>query len=162
MKGKSTQYRLRAALPCLALIVLMGLGGCAMPKITLHDDALSPEEHLQLGVSYEQKGELQLAQEQYEQAKDLPEAWLYLGNVAFAMEKWLRAEKRYEKAIKHMPDDPRPRNNLAWLYYTRKRRLDRAEQLAQEAVGLAPKGKDAPYRDTLTSIRNARKIQAMK
>ncbi len=152
----------RAALFGIMLVMSVGLSGCAMPRITLHEDALTPQEHLELGISYEEKGELKHAEEQYEQAKDLPEAWLYLGNVAFASEKWLRAERRYEKAIRLLPKDPRPRNNLAWLYYTRKRRLDRAKQLAQEAVALAPRGEEKQYRDTLTSIRNAKDIQALE
>jgi len=127
-----------------------------MPHITVHDDPLSPSEHLQLGVSYEERGELDIARKQYEMATDLPEAWFYLGNVDFRQQRWEAAEIHYRRAIRKMPEDPRPLNNLAWMLLTRNDRLDEAETLARHAVELAP-AVDAPqFRDTLDAILEAK------
>ncbi|WP_250645529.1 tetratricopeptide repeat protein [Salidesulfovibrio onnuriiensis] len=146
----------------LLLATLLLTAGCAMPTITVHEDALSPREHLQLGISYEQKKEYDLAEEQYREATDLPEAWLCLANLAFTRQQWDESEKLYEKAMKQLPEDPRPYNNLAWLYYTRKRDLCRAETLAEKAVALAPAKQRKPYEDTLESVRAARRIVELK
>ena len=135
------------------------LGGCAMPHVTVHDDPLSSEEHLTLGVAYENKGQLDLAEEQYRKATDLPESWLFLGNLAFLREQWDDAETLYERAVRKMPENPAPRNNLAWLYHTRGKHLERAEKLAREAVRLAGGTDDAAFRDTLDAILRQRAEQ---
>ena len=71
---------MRLTMLALALV----LAGCYLPRVTVMDDPLSSQEHLQLGLSYEKQGEYALAEGQYEQAADaLPEAWLYLGNLHF-------------------------------------------------------------------------------
>lgn len=135
----------------------LGLAACALPRITVLGDPLTAEEHLQLGLAYEQDGELDLAEREYEEAAgELPEARYYLGNLAFAREDWDEAERQYEKAVRGLPEDPRPRNNLAWLLYTRGRNLDRAEELARQAVTLATAAERAEYADTLKKIRQAR------
>ncbi len=139
-----------------ALLAVLLLAGCATPRITIHDDPLSPAEHLQLGVSYEAGGELDLARAQYEQATDLPEAWFYLGNVAFHQQRWDEAERLYRRAARELPDDPRPLNNHAWLLLTRAERLAEAETLARRALALAPPEAAAPYQDTLSAILAAR------
>ncbi len=144
------------------LMLLLLTAGCAMPKITVHEDPLTPQEHLDLGVSYEHKEEFELAEQQYRQATDIPVAWLYLANLAFVRKEWKEAESLYETAMEKLPDDPRPRNNLAWLYYTRKQHLVRAEALARKAVALAPQKERADYECTLESVRAARRITDMK
>lgn len=138
------------------LVLALMLAGCSLPRVTVMDDPLSSQEHLQLGLSYEKQGEYALAKNQYEQAADeLPEAWLYLGNLHFTQEEYDAAEKAYTKAIRELPTDPRPRNNLAWMYLTRGEKLVEAETLAQEAVELAPEGGRVEYEDTLNQVREA-------
>lgn len=139
-----------------AVLAAALLTGCATPRIVIHDDPLSAEEHLQLGVSYENQGELDLARAQYDKATDLPQAWFYLGNIAYRQERWEEAERHYRRAIGELPDDPRPLNNLAWMLLERGRRLDEAEALARRAVALAPFWDAAPFRDTLEAILAAR------
>lgn len=146
----------------MLLMIVTLFAGCAMPTITVHEDALSAREHLKLGVSYEKKGELDLAEEHYEQARSLPESRLFLANLCFARKQWDKAEQQYKRAIEALPNDPRPLNNLAWLYYTRREQLGHAEMLARQAVEVAPKGEKAPYRNTLGSILIAQQIMRME
>ncbi len=127
--------------------------GCALPRIIVLDDPLSPEEHINLGVAYEKKGEFDNAIKEYEMAsKKLPLAYLYLGNVYFQKNEFGVAEGYYRKAIKKDPQNADAYNNLAWLYYTKKERLDEAETLAIRAAGLNP-AKQGIYEDTLEKIR---------
>jgi tetratricopeptide (TPR) repeat protein len=137
--------------------ILALISGCSLPRITVLHDPLSPEEHLKLGMAYENKKEYDLAATEYTTAsRSLPVAYLFLGNILFVQGKYVECEQRYRQAIKELPGDPRPYNNLAWLYYTQGIKLDEAENLARRAVALAPAGGDAPYRDTLDQILKAR------
>lgn len=129
-----------------------------MPKIIVLEDPLSPEEHLDLGMAYEERGEYDLALKEYAAAADeFPQAHHFMGNVYFMLKDYPAAEKSYKKAIKEMPDNPDPYNNLAWMYYVQKINLDEAERLARKAVSLAPAEKIEPFRDTLEKIVEARK-----
>jgi tetratricopeptide (TPR) repeat protein len=137
--------------------LLAFLCGCSLPRITVLGDPLSPEEHLKLGTAYESKGEYDLAAANYKAAsRSLPLAHLFLGNVFFLQRNYAAAEDEYRRAIDKLPDNPRPYNNLAWLYYTEGTKLEEAESLARRAVALAPPGEDGPYRDTLEHIVKAR------
>ncbi len=142
----------------LSLTPLFFLIGCAMPRIIILDDPLSPEEHLKLGMAYEKNGEFDLALREYKEAsEEIPQARLFLGNIYFLQKDYASAEREYEQAIAVIPDNPRPYNNLAWLYYTQGNKLDEAEALARRAVELAPKGKDSAYRDTYERIVQAKR-----
>lgn len=122
-------------------------------------DPLTPEEHLNLGVAYERKGELDHAIKEYLMAsKKLPIAYLYLGNAHFQKNEFPKAEKYYKKAIRKEPKNGDAYNNLAWLYYTRGKNLDEGEQLALKALELNP-AKEEIYKDTLEKIRALKKPQ---
>jgi len=132
------------------IILLFVLASCAMPKIILLRDPLTPEEHINLGVSYEKNGEHQAALDEYKLAsRRLPVAHLYIGNIFFELKDLEEAEKAYKLAVSKT-EDPRAYNNLAWLYYTSDRSLEDAEALARRAVGLSPEDQD--FQDTLTRI----------
>ncbi len=150
---------MRRASRFLALSVLAALclwaAGCSLPRIAVHDDPLSPAEHLQLGQAYEAKGEAEAAAREYElAARRLPAARLYLGNVRFGQGRLDQAEAAYREVIRTAPDNAEAYNNLAWLLYTRQEKLDEAEELAAKAVALEP-GR-AAFRDTLEQVRRAR------
>jgi tetratricopeptide (TPR) repeat protein len=122
-----------------------------LPRIITLKDPLTPEEHISLGLSYENNGEYAPAFEQYETAaKVFPIAYLYIGNLYFQKGEYERAEEAYEQAI-NRSGDPKACNNLAWLYYTTNREMKRAEELAEKAVSLAPGSEE--YKDTLDKIR---------
>jgi tetratricopeptide (TPR) repeat protein len=142
------------------MAALAVISGCSLPRIIVLEDPLSPEEHLKLGMAYESKKEYDLAVGEYTTAsRSLPVAYLFLGNVLFLQGKYVESEQRYRRAIKELPGDPRPSNNLAWLYYTQGIKLEEAENLARRALSLAPAGEDAPYRDTLDRILKARGLE---
>jgi tetratricopeptide (TPR) repeat protein len=126
--------------------------GCALPRIVVLDDPLTPEEHLNLGVSYEKKGELDNALKEYDTAaKKLPAAYLYIGNIYYLRGEFDKAERYYRRAIRKEPKNGDAYNNLAWLYYLERKDLGEAERLASKAVELNP-GKEI-YVDTLEQIR---------
>ena len=60
----------------------------------------------------------------------------------------------YRKALALNPQDPRPYNNLAYLYAEQRRNLDEALGLARRAAELAPK--NASVQDTLGWVYLAR------
>ncbi len=143
-----------------SICTLFFLAGCSIPQIVVLKDPLTPQEHLHLGVSYESRNQLELAESQYRKAAahDLPEAYLYLGNIAYRQKKFKDAETFYHKAIKKMPEDPRAYNNLAWLYYEQgDADLTEAENLARKALDLAPPKDRSAYLDTLEKIMSAQK-----
>jgi tetratricopeptide (TPR) repeat protein len=140
-----------------ALCALLLFSGCSLPRIIILKDPLTPEEHLDLGVAYEQQGEFEPAIKEYTAAaKKLPRAYLYLGNVHFQKKDWREAEGYYKKAIKNDPRNADAYNNLAWVYYTKKENLEQAENLALKALELNP-AKGNIYRDTLEKIREMKK-----
>lgn len=140
-----------------ALCSLLYATGCSFPRVIILKDPLTPEEHLNLGVTYEQQGDFENAIKEYNlAAKNLPGALLYLGNAHFQKKEWKKAEDYYRLAIEKEPDNADAHNNLAWLYYTRREKLDEAETLARKALRLNP-GKGDIYRDTLEKIQEARK-----
>jgi tetratricopeptide (TPR) repeat protein len=126
---------------------------CSSFRIIVLKDPLTPEEHLNLGIAYEKNGEFDHAIREYKLAlKKLPVANLYLGNAHFQKKELNQAEAYYKKAIKKKPQDADAYNNLAWLYYTKREKLDEGEKLALKAIELNP-SKESIYRDTLEKIR---------
>ncbi len=148
-------YRIHPISHLLLIVVcsLVFFCGCAFPRIVVLDDPLTPEEHLNLGVAYEKKGELDSAIKEYElAAKKLSIAYLYLGNAYFQKEILGEAEKYYRLAIENESLNADAHNNLAWLYYVKKENLDEAESLVLKAIELNPSKNDI-YGDTLKRIK---------
>ena len=147
----------KALILLFALCSMLSALGCSFPRVIVLKDPLTPEEHLNLGVTYEQQGDFDNAIKEYNlAAKNLPRANLHLGNAYFQKGDWKEAEDFYRKAIEAEPGNADAYNNLAWLFYTRKENLDQAEKLAQKAMELNP-GKADVYRDTVEKIRELRR-----
>ena len=136
----------------LLVSVLFLLGGCSLPKIIVYKDPLTPEEHINLGVTYEKQGKYDLAIEQYrEAASELDIAYYYLGNAYFKKGKYKEAERCYKKMLSRHPDHADTLNNLAWLYFKTDKNLDTAEMLVRKAIKLNP-SRNRIYMDTLENI----------
>lgn len=141
----------------LGCCLLLFSSGCVLPKIIVFEDLLTSEEHLELGVAYEKKGEFDGAIKQYRlAAKKLPVAYLYLGNAHFQKNELHEAEESYKEAIKRDAHNADAYNNLAWLYYVKGNNLDEAEKLAKKALELNPSKKNI-YGDTLEKIKGIKK-----
>jgi tetratricopeptide (TPR) repeat protein len=142
----------------ILIVPVLLLAACSLPRILVLHDPLNSQEHIDLGVSYEKRGEFSAAIKEYEEAaKDLPQAYLFMGNVYFQQKNYDAAAKAYRKAI-DATDNPHALNNLAWLYYTTDTKLDEAERLARRAVELSPD--DKGFADTLKKIRERKRANA--
>jgi len=105
-------------LPVLLLLLLAG--GCSrIPRIIVLEDPLNAAEHVELGVAYERKGELDLARREYESAlrkdRKLYRARLNLGNVFLAKKEYGKAREEYLLALELRPGDAEATNNLSWV-----------------------------------------------
>lgn len=141
----------------LLLAVSLLLASCAVPRVGIYKDPLSGEEHLKLGLAYEQKGEHDLARREYtEAARDIPQGHFYLGNLLFQQGDLAGAETSYRRALRDLPDDAAVNNNLAWLLFTRKTSLAEAEKLASKGVQLATPEQLPSHTDTLRKIQQLR------
>jgi Tfp pilus assembly protein PilF len=141
--------------PCL--LVLLFLGGCSrIPKIIILEDPLSASEHVDLGVSYERRGELDLALREYEKAhrkdKNFYRARVNLGNVFLAKKEYGKAREEYLRALDLRPGDAGATNNLGWLAILSGEKIEEALG-RMEAVVSGPGGRQAPLLDTLGVLR---------
>ncbi len=147
--------------PHHALIVAIAslfAGGCALPHVHIVGDPLSPEEHLNLGVTYEQQQDFTHAIAEYKSAAkgDLKSrAWTYIGNVYYLQQKPDDAEKWYRRAIGADKNNAEARNNLAWVLAKNGGDLDEAEKMATRALHLDPTNAPA-YQNTLMEIDRLR------
>jgi Flp pilus assembly protein TadD len=128
--------------------------GCTVPKIIVLNDPLTPEEHLKLGMAYDKDDQIENAVREYKlAAKSLGEAHLYLGNLYVRNSDLESAERHYRKALRRKIVNADLYNNLAWVYYLKRKNLREAERLALEAIALNPARKNL-YQDTLDNIRS--------
>src|SRR6266513_507680 len=130
-------------MPAILVIVLVGLleFGCSfLPKVYEYHDPLTPQEHLALGVSYESKGNADLAIAEYKKVIENKApgqsvtARVFLGNVYAELEQYDAAEQCYREALSLDPNRGQALNNLAALYVKQGTLLIQAESLARTAV----------------------------
>lgn len=141
----------------IVIIFYIFLMSCSFPRFLVLDDPLTPEEHLNLGVIYEKKGETENALKEYKAAsKKIPVAYLYMGNVYFEKHNYEEAEYYYKKVIKKEPTNSDAYNNLAWMYFINNEKLDEAEKLVLKAIELNP-SKRTVYLDTLDKIQESKR-----
>lgn len=142
-------------LPAMLLFFL--LAGCSLPRIIVLNDPLDARQHNDLGVSYEQRGESDLALREYERAAELADGWarplINRGNVLAARGDLWQAEKSYRFALRREPDNAEAMNNLAWVLLQAdetEKALEWAEKAAAETPG------EGAVLDTLADIQIAR------
>jgi tetratricopeptide (TPR) repeat protein len=146
----------------LISLMLLGLivSGCSwLPKINIISDPLSKEEHLELALTYERDGELDIAEREYRAALPLPLASLGLGNVLYQLGESKKAMGYWRQSwqVGHLPAAA---NNLAWVMLLDGGSLTEAQELAEQAVSLAVSQKLDPaiianYQSTLNQIKTA-------
>lgn len=145
----------RRVLPLLLAFLLAG--GCSrIPKVIVLEDPLTAAEHVELGVAYERKGELDLARREYERAlqmdRKLYRARINLGNVFLAKKEYGQAREEYLRALDLRPGDAEATNNLSWAAIFSGEGID--EALARmESVVSAPGGRRPALLDTLGVLR---------
>jgi len=156
----SGPLRIKALFHLILLFFFLTTASCAIPKIIVLHDPLSPEEHINLGLTYEKKGETEGAVEQYRKAsKDLPIAYLYLGNIYYVKGEYSAAEGYYRKGIEKKPDLADAYNNLAWMFYQSGTNLKEAAALSQKALELDPS--NDTYKDTLKAVEERIKTRGL-
>lgn len=135
------------------LLGVVLLWGCTLPRIIVLNDPLDAHQHNDLGVAYEQRGELDLADREYRRAAELDKGWalplVNLGNIAARQNNWPEAAKHYRAALGRGPDQAEAMNNLAWVL-TRDGRPAEALPWAQQAVAAA--AEDPRCWDTLAEV----------
>src|SRR3989304_6493373 len=104
-----------------AIILLLSVSSCGpIPRIIVLHDPLTMDEHISLGLSYEQKGENDLAVQEYIKAMKMSDddfrPFFYAGNVYYKKKEYKLAEKYYNKALKIAPDNGDVHNTLASVY----------------------------------------------
>lgn len=137
----------------VSLFLLLFAISCApIPRIIVLHDPLTLDEHITLGLSYEQKGENDLAVQQYIKAMKRSDEdfrpFLYSGNVYYKKKEYKLAEKYYNKALKIAPDNGDVHNNLAWVYIDTGKYEDAGRE-AEEAVRIE---RSPYYLNTLAHI----------
>src|SRR5512136_824396 len=138
----------------LALIILV-VAGCAMPKvpqIIVIDDPLTAEQHNDLGVAYEEKGDFNLAGKEYEKAikknRDWVIPYLNLGHLYYRQDKLDQAERALREGLRVKGDHPDLLNNLAWVLME-KGQFKEAKTLIDKAIAIEDKEE---YQDTRREI----------
>jgi tetratricopeptide (TPR) repeat protein len=133
---------MRGVVPLLLLFLLAG--GCSrIPRIIVLEDPLSAAEHVELGVAYESKGELDLARREYERAlrkdRKFYRARLNLGNIFLSKKEYGKAREEYLLALELRPGDAEATNNLSWTAIFSGEGIDEAlARMESVVLGAAP------------------------
>lgn len=143
--------------------VLLNLGlcllltACSLPRIIVLNDPLDAREHNDLGVSYQARGEFDLALREFDRSADLDDSWaqplINRGNVLAFQKDWPAAAQSYRRALKREPDNAGAMNNLAWVLLQQGEE-EGALPMAESAVAREPE--NPAFLDTLADIQRQR------
>ncbi len=118
-----------------ALFLVLFVSACSAPRIIIVKDPLTATEHNDLGVVYEQKGMLDLAEKEYFQALEKENDWwlpyFNLGNLFYKKGDLLVAEIYYRRALDYEGANADVMNNLANLLHERKRDAEAVELITK-------------------------------
>jgi Flp pilus assembly protein TadD len=148
-----SRQQLFTYLPLAIFLLWILPSACTMPKIVVLEDTLTAEQHNDLGYVYEQKKIYDLAEKEYllavKKREEWPVPYFNLGNLAYKLGDFRKAEAFFRKALKYDPDNTDAMNNLANALLMLDR-LREARLLIEKA--LQTNRKDA-YLDTLREIQ---------
>ncbi len=152
---------MRSVLSALVLLLCLEGAGCSsLPRIVILHDPLTPAEHIRLASAYESDGKWDLAGRQYEDALRAEPgnaaALLGLAQVEYRAGRIDQAEKALVRLLRIEPNNAVAENNLAWLYASAGKHLDRAEELATRAATDDPERAAGAY-DTLARVYAAKR-----
>ena len=123
-----------------------------IPQIIVIDDPLTAQQHNDLGVAYEEKGDYALAGKEYEKAikknRDWVIPYLNLGHLYYRQDKFDQAERALREGLRVKGDHPDLLNNLAWVLME-KGQLKEAKTLIDKAISVEDKEE---FRDTRREI----------
>ena len=152
MKGKMETTAISLFKQFILALIILVVAGCAMPKIVVIDDPLTAQQHNDLGVAYEEKGDFALAGKEYEKAikknRDWVIPYLNLGHLYYRQDKFDQAEKALREGMRVKGDHPDLLNNLAWVLME-KGQFEQATALIDKAIAIEDKEE---YRDTRREI----------
>ena len=155
MKEKMHTPIIRLCKQVILVLMILVLAACAMPKIPqiiVIDDPLTAQQHNDLGVAYEEKGDYPLAEKEYEKAIKKNREWvipyLNLGHLYYRQDKLDQAERALRDGLRVKGDHPDLLNNLAWVLME-KGQLEQAKALIDKAIVIEDKEE---YRDTRQEI----------
>ncbi len=144
--------------------MILSVSSCSsIPKVIVLHDPLTLDEHITLGISYEQEGKYDLAVQEYNKAMKISDEdfrpFFYAGNVYYKKKEYKLAEKYYNEALKIAPDSGDVHNNLAWVYIDTGK-YDDAGIKAEKAIEI---NRSPYYLNTLAHIyyRTGRYSEAM-
>ena len=139
----------------ISMLLILVLAACTMPKmpkIIVIDDPLTAQQHNDLGVAYEEKGDFALAGKEYEKAikknRDWVIPYLNLGHLYYRQDKLDQAERALREGLRVKGDHPDLLNNLAWVLME-KGHLENARTLIDKAIAIEDKEE---YQDTRQEI----------
>ncbi len=128
----------RISLPLLFVVLMFLLGGCASQA---RNDGKSPAEiNAQLGLSYMQQGNYEVALEKLkrslEQDPNLPMAHHYIAALYNSVRNYELADQHYRRAIRLTPNDPALLNNFG-VFLCEQGRYRDAEERFTRAAGIS-------------------------
>lgn len=140
----------------LSLLFVLLLTGCSLPRLVILNDPLDARQHNDLGVSYQQRGEFDLALREYDRAAELASDWaqplINRGNALAAQQLWSDAAADYRRALRREPEQAEAMNNLAWVLL-QSGDLTQALHWADQALRRQPQ--NPTFLDTLAEIQLA-------
>ncbi len=136
-----------------AIILIVFSSSCGpIPRIIVLHDPLTLDEHITIGLSYEQKGEYDNAVMEYMKAGKMTNTdfrpFYYAGNTYYKKKDYKPAEKYYNKALKIAPESGDIHNNLAWVYID----TGKYEDAVREAEKALSTKKSPYYLNTLAHV----------
>jgi Flp pilus assembly protein TadD len=139
-------------LPIFLIVLIAACAMPKMPKIIVIDDPLTAEQHNDLGVAYEKKGDFDPARKEFETAIQKNRDWvipyLNLGHLYYKQGKLDQAEATLRDGLRVKGDHPDLLNNLAWVLMEKGQFAD-ARSLINKAIAVEDKEE---YRDTREEI----------